>query len=504
MTTNPDSIVSQIEETCKQLIRSVQESEPGTSAFTAEALVFAQSMKMNALAMEAFLEAQAKHYHHSTTQDDEGRTLAYSGERSALFYSIFGEIRFSRSYYCGDGHGFSPMDAALNLPPKGQSDFLRKMVEDLSINMSYEDATAFVAKYFPVSTSTRGVQAIIMTDSQDAQSYYDQAPLPPQDPEATILVVQADNKGVPMVKLATKAAEADPMPGKPKGEPQREGKTKEATVVCVSTHTPFMRTPEEVRDSLFKNRAPDDKVYDEARAKPTFKRTWATMQGKEKALAQAHVWAQQAHSNLIVNLVALTDGGEALQKRVDERFTEYVRVLDLIHAIQYLWKAADAQFGKASKTGWTWVYDAVLRMLRGETQAIIDELDGWVEDAERPAVSKPIERSAGYFEKNIQAMKYDEYLAKGWPIATGIIEGACRHVVKDRCERSGMRWTEQGVEAFLRLRCIHQNGDWEAYHDFRMRQRQERVYGIKSNQNTAILEPNVCRFNPNHQRSIAV
>jgi len=77
--------------------------------------------------------------------------------------------------------------------------------------------------------------------------------------------------------------------------------------------------------------------------------------------------------------------------------------------------------------------------------------------------AKPIERSAGYFEKNIQAMKYDEYLAKGWPIATGIIEGACRHVVKDRCERSGMRWTEQGVEAFLRLRCIHQNGDWEAY-----------------------------------------
>ena len=75
-------------------------------------------------------------------------------------------------------------------------------------------------------------------------------------------------------------------------------------------------------------------------------------------------------------------------------------------------------------------------------------------------------------------MHYDQYLAAGWPIASGVIEGACRHLVKDRCELSGMRWTKTGVEDLLGFRAVAENGDWEAYRHFFQQQRQLRLYGV--------------------------
>jgi hypothetical protein len=58
----------------------------------------------------------------------------------------------------------------------------------------------------------------------------------------------------------------------------------------------------------------------------------------------------------------------------------------------------------------------------------------------------------GYLENNAHRMHYDVYLAAGYPIASGVIEGACRHFIKDRMERSGMRWTIERAQAMLDVR----------------------------------------------------
>ena len=75
-------------------------------------------------------------------------------------------------------------------------------------------------------------------------------------------------------------------------------------------------------------------------------------------------------------------------------------------------------------------------------------------------------------------MRYAAYLARGWPIAPGVVESACRHLVMGRCDLSGMRRTRNGTEALLHLRCVHENGDWDAYHAFRRRQRHQRLYAV--------------------------
>lgn len=175
--------------------------------------------------------------------------------------------------------------------------------------------------------------------------------------------------------------------------------------------------------------------------------------------------------------VALTDGSEALQTRRQRQFADFTRVLDFIHADERLWKAANALLGETSAARTDWVEARTLQMLCGQTSVVITDLRALAAQDGLASVSrKTLLSVAAYYERNLAFMAYDRSLALGWPIATGVIEGACRHLVKDRCELSGMRWTQAGAEALLRLRSVADNGDWEAFHEYRRSQRQKTVY----------------------------
>ncbi len=89
---------------------------------------------------------------------------------------------------------------------------------------------------------------------------------------------------------------------------------------------------------------------------------------------------------------------------------------------------------------------------------------------------KTMEAVAGYFHRNRARMQYHEYLANGWPIASGPVEGACKNLIKDRMERSGMRWTEPMAEAIVKLRAIYLSGDFDCYWEFHIEQDQQRLY----------------------------
>jgi hypothetical protein len=151
--------------------------------------------------------------------------------------------------------------------------------------------------------------------------------------------------------------------------------------------------------------------------------------------------------------------------------------LDFIHANEYLWNVANALLGEESEDRLSWMVTHTRQLLAGQTQAVIAELrllstDSGIKAAQR----EQLEKTANYFERNLPYMDYATYLARGWPIASGVIEGACRHFVKDRCELSGMRWSLMGAEQLLHLRAVAENNDWEAYHDFRRRERHQRLY----------------------------
>lgn len=304
------------------------------------------------------------------------------------------------------------------------------------------------------------------------QLYYAQKPAPKPAEEAEILVVQADGKGVPMV------LEEQPEAQVRLGKGQKRGRKKEALVTSVYTIAPHIRTPQAVVDSFFQQNATATSGQ-ECRGHPQHKNIWATLDGKDAALERLAQQVAARQGEHILDRVALCDGYEPLQTRLTKQFPDFTLILDFIHADEYLWAVANALLGEQNPQRLTWMADYTLKILSSQTEQIIASFQHMAQDKHYTLPQRTqLEKTAHYFQRNLPYMDYATYLKRGWPIASGVIEGACRHFVKDRCELSGMRWTPTGVENLFRLRAVAENGDWDDYHQFRIRQRHARLYGI--------------------------
>jgi len=153
-----------------------------------------------------------------------------------------------------------------------------------------------------------------------------------------------------------------------------------------------------------------------------------------------------------------------METEARNRRVELTIVLDLIHALEYLWSAAYCFHADGTKEAEAWVTQRLTALLEGK---VSDVTAGICRSATLRGLSaqarKPVDACARYFLNHKQYMRYDEYLAAGLPIASGVIEGACRHLVKDRMDLTGARWSLSGAEAVLRVRALRSSGDFDAY-----------------------------------------
>jgi hypothetical protein len=310
----------------------------------------------------------------------------------------------------------------------------------------------------------------VAEDSEDVLAYYEQKPTPTASDEAEILVVQADGKGVPIILEKSSSTPVR------LGKGQKRGRKKEAIVTTVYTIAAHPRTPEDVVNSFFQQNE-EHKKSKSSPPKPQNKHIWATLDGKESALARLAQQVAPRQGSHIQYKVALADGCEALQEWLKEKFPDFILILDFVHANEYLWKVANSLLGEGNDQRTQWVMEQTQLMLSGQTEQIIADFRTQAKKQRTTkAQVEKLTKTANYFERNLKYMAYDIYLANGWPIASGVIEGACRHFVKDRFELSGMRWEQSGAENLLRLRAVAENGDWDDYHLFRHQQRHQRLY----------------------------
>jgi hypothetical protein len=178
-------------------------------------------------------------------------------------------------------------------------------------------------------------------------------------------------------------------------------------------------------------------------------------------------------------MVRIMDGEESLWN-MSNTFQEdvpLIDVLDLLHVTPRLWTAASLFHARDSRQAERFVRDRVLRILRGEVGGVVRGLRRMSTDRKLAGKKlSDLEKICKYLEKNGDRMRYDEYLAQGYPIASGVIEGACRHVVKDRLERTGMNWICEGAQSMLDLRCVHLCEQWDQFMDFRFQRTTQRLY----------------------------
>ena len=277
---------------------------------------------------------------------------------------------------------------------------------------------------------------------------------------------------------------------------EKSGRKKVSLVGAAYTVDPYRRTPEEVLEALFRDQK-DPSARPPSRPKPLFKRVRASLlrdaaDTSQPSYEEIFGWLAQEvrernpHSHKPV--VFLMDGQESLWNAVEEYLpgVPVIGILDLLHACSYLWDAAHLFHKKNSKAALCFAKERILRILKGEVTMVIRGLR-WKGTHEKLSDKrqKKLEGICSYLENNAHRMAYHEYLAAGYPIASGVIEGACRHVVKDRMERSGMRWILDGAHAMLGLRCIHLSADWDEFMRFRIQRECERLYpGHSANDDT--------------------
>ena len=260
-----------------------------------------------------------------------------------------------------------------------------------------------------------------------------------------------------------------------------------ATVGAVYTVDPKIRTPEEVVASLFRDKKKNRKNKDKPPV-AQHKRVWSSLTMEREGqieLGEDVVWSwlveEEARRNSKgdKDLVCLMDGQPSLWTGRKNHLAreDVVEILDLPHVTPRLWEAAHLFHREGSDDASAFVRQRLLGILKGQAGYVIGGMRQMgTKHGLRGRKADKLRVVCNYLERNRDRMQYEEYLASGYPIASGIIEGACRHVVKDRMERAGMRWCVAGAQAMLDLRTTYVNGQWDEFQNYRIDQAQRRQY----------------------------
>jgi hypothetical protein len=452
-----------------------------------EEAVFRQLLVMGHSLLRAFVAASG--------DGDVGPTLALAGQspsqlpqvlprlderRSRPYLSIFGEIPITRTCY---GHGrveAAPLDARLHLPRRQYSYLFQQWLGSFVIDDAHAEAIKKLQTILGLGLSVKASEDLNREQAGDVEPFQNHLATPDPSEEGPILVVTADCKGVPLVRSALPPAEVaeSPLPApanRRRGKGEKANKKKMAAVGAVYTIEPFMRTADDVVDEIQRREAAA------TRPTPSHKRVRAELLVGKVAL---FLWLAdeviRRDPGGLKPVVFLSDGERALHDRQDEYLPAgAICILDLYHVLEKLWKAAWCFFDEATEKheAHQWVEKELRMLLEGRVGYVIGGLRQMRTKRQLKGVRrKAVNEVANYLARNRQRMRYDDYLAKGYPIGSGVVEGACRHLVKDRLERAGMRWRPEGAQAMLDLRATYLNGEWDSFWAYHVEKEDERLY----------------------------
>ena len=396
-----------------------------------------------------------------------------------------------------------PLDARLSLPESKFSYLLQDWDQYLVSDGPYAKVSDTIRKILGFTQSVNSMERTNRKMSETVKAFWAAEKAPPAEEEGALMVCQADCKGVVMrVEDNKKSAEQDPVvqtPASNKQDPCEAGKKRKKKMALIGaayTVAPYIRSPDDVLDALFRDTKKDNEPLP-ARPSPLFKHVrGALLRDNQETMQPSYDeifgWLAQEIEKRNPKgekpVPVIMDGQESLWAALPKYFpgVNWIEILDIIHVTSYVWEATHLFYAKGSQKAFGFAKQRILRILKGEVDGVVRGLR-WMGTHEKLSEKKreSLERICGYFEKNNHRMAYDDYLAAGYPIASGVIEGACRNVVVDRMERSGMRWVLEGANSMLYTRCIYLSGLWDEFTRFRINKECERLYlGYSANDNS--------------------
>ena len=482
--------------------------------------LFPQAMTMCLELLRSFVAAHGDGNAGETIQREAETLQRLPEPHEKRYLSIFGELLILRQVYGtreGQAIGWSPLDAALGLPTGENSYVLEDWLQRLCIHDAFAESVESLRAWLGTTVSVRTAEHMNREMSAYVEDFRGEVGEVPAKEEGEFLVVTADGKGVPMRRtLAQRLREESPMSrgrsgqdggeggqpapsaptarGRPTSSPpsrtlsrrqrsgeKRLGKKQMAYVGAVYSLDPFPRTIEEVIDEVRRRKRGQE------RPQPQHKHVWAQMthlvEG-EPLPAAPELFLGMAVECYLRNpqdeklLICLMDGERSLWKLQEEWFSRAIGILDLFHALKRLWQVADCLYAEDSPEAEEFVTHYLRMLLEGRVGYVLRTFRQFLRQRGLKGTRKKTVQSAiTYYENNREHMHYDQYLAAGYPIASGVAEGACKHLVKDRMERAGMRWELEGAQAMLSLRAVYLNGLWDQFITYRIATEQSRLYG---------------------------
>jgi hypothetical protein len=376
-----------------------------------------------------------------------------------------------------------PADAVANLPVVGQSAGLSRLAAIEATRGSFDDAGGAIERATGVRLGKRQVEGLARHAAADVDAFY--AARRPEPCPDLVLGLQCDGKGIVMrpghlrpgtakaaaktsAKLTTRLS-----PG------EKHGRKRMAEIVAVYDLAPEPRTIDDIVPTRTTAAGTAAVGKPARRPGPVVTGKWLHANVTDDIPAVIKVMfdeAERRDPNHERTWVALVDGNnqqiEAIRAQADARGITVTIVIDFVHVLEYLWKAAWTFFYPGDPDAQTWVAGHARTILAGRAVDAAATITHQADAAGfRGSERTGADEAVAYLLRKAPHLDYATALAQGWQIATGIIEGAARFLIKDRMDITGARWTTPGAEAVLRLRAVIANGDFETY--WRWHQQQE-------------------------------
>jgi hypothetical protein len=398
--------------------------------------------------------------------------------------TVFGQVRVSRLAYRRRGHAnLYPADAQLNLPVEKHSHGLRQLAAVEAARGSFDEVTEAIQRATGLGLGKRQVDELAGRAAVDVDDFYAQR-RPPAGAGRDVLVLSADGKGIIMRPEALRAATAKAAASATtklttrlsKGE--KRNRKRMAEVGAVYDAEPDVRTP---TDILARGNNTDDTVSAEA---PIAANKWLTARVTDDAatvVGQVFDEADRRDPAHARTGIALVDGNnhqiDRIQTEATQRGADVTILCDFIHVLEYLWKATWSFHNEGDRAAEAWVHDNAIAVLQGKATHVAA---GIRRTATCPGLDPPqragADACATYLINKASYLDYPTALHNGWPIATGVIEGASRRLVKDLMDITGARWGLAGAEAILKLRALRSNGHFHDYRHYHLTQEQQRIH----------------------------
>ncbi|GGX82002.1 ISKra4 family transposase [Streptomyces fructofermentans] len=463
-----DELEAQLEQLGRELLRQLMQNHLDQRARKEEDTVRADGQRPLVLGPEG-----------------QPRTWRETGHRR-LLTCMFGPVRVTRIAYRGRGvANVHPADEKLSLPAGRHSRGLARLAVLEAVRGSYDQATAAIERRCGKVLGKRRLKELVVASAVDIAAYYT-AKIPTPCTREMPLIIQIDGKGVVMrpeaLREATRRAVAKSAAAGRRGRlapGEKPNRKRMATVACVFDTTPASRRPHDIvhpPGGRSETRPP--------RPGPKAVRKWCTasvIRSPEQVIAGAFAQAEARDPQHLRNWIVLVDGArhqlDLIHAEAAQRGIHPHVLLDFVHVAEYCWTAAHAFHPPGSREAETWAADKLTAILAGHADRAATEMTAQAAAEQLPAARREaVTTCHRYLTGHLDQLHYDTALAAGWPIATGAVEGACRHLIADRLDITGARWGLDGAEAVLQLRALITNGDFEDYWTFHAVREHQRLY----------------------------